>query len=72
MVSVVAGNGTRGFGGDGGAATSARIRDFTIAVDGRGNLYLAEDNGRRIRMVNTSGVIRSIAGHGPIDFGEDQ
>lgn len=72
VVSVVAGNGTRGFGGDGGAATSARIRDFTIAVDGRGNLYLAEESNGRIRMVNTSGVIRSIAGHGPIDFGEDQ
>ena len=72
VVSVVAGNGTHGFGGDGGPATKARIRDFTIAVDGRGNLYLAEESNGRIRMVNTSGVIRSIAGHGTIDFGEDQ
>ena len=67
MVSIVAGNGTRGFTGDGGPAIKAQIRAVTIATDGRGNLYLAEESNGRIRMVNTSGVIRTIAGHGPIE-----
>ena len=53
IITTVAGNGKRGFGGDGGAATSARLADpFSVAVDSAGNLYIAEEGNNRIRKVD--------------------
>jgi sugar lactone lactonase YvrE len=74
IISTVAGNGTKGFSGDGGPATQATISGAAaIAVDPSGNLFIADhpsaastispatDN-NRIRMVNTSGIITTVAG----------
>ncbi|MEX2299674.1 MAG: hypothetical protein WD733_01985 [Bryobacterales bacterium] len=60
---IVAGTGTRGFSGDGGPATAAQI-DFVagIAVDQEGNVFLADNNNHRIRKIDTSGVITTVAG----------
>ncbi|TDR46792.1 NHL repeat-containing protein [Tahibacter aquaticus] len=73
-ISTVAGNGymqTSGFGayggysGDGGAATNARLFwPAAVAVDAVGNLYIADTANNRIRKVNTSNVITTIAGGG--------
>ncbi|MCI0625520.1 MAG: IPT/TIG domain-containing protein [Acidobacteria bacterium] len=63
--SVVAGGGKAGFNGDGGPATSALLNFPTgVAVDGEGNLLIADSGNYRIRKVTTGGVIRSVAGKG--------
>ncbi|MBN8729002.1 MAG: hypothetical protein J0L64_00565 [Acidobacteria bacterium] len=63
VVTTVVGNGTPGFGGDGGAATAAQILSPKgMAVDGAGNLYFADTNNDRIRKVDTNGIITTVAG----------
>ncbi len=63
LVSTVAGNGTQGFSGDGGPATSAQINfPFALAADSAGNLFIAEDT--RIRRVDSKGIISTVAGTG--------
>jgi cysteine-rich repeat protein len=64
VITTVAGTGTSGFSGDGGAATSAQLDDPTgIAVDGLGTLYIADFNNHRIRRVDAmTGVITTVAG----------
>ncbi len=53
-----------GYSGDGGEATSAKLSEpFSIAVDGRGNLYIADYGISVIRKVNTDGIISTVAGH---------
>lgn len=67
LLSNVAGNGLFGFAGDGGAATAAACRvnePSGVAVDAAGNIYIADYGNNRIRMINTSGVISTIAGVG--------
>jgi len=63
MISTVAGNGTSGFSGDGGPAISASLNDPQgVAVDAAGNLYIADYGNNRIRKVNLSGIISTVAG----------
>jgi sugar lactone lactonase YvrE len=72
IISTVAGNGSRGFGGDGGAATSASLSDpIGIAVDASGNLYITDVGNQRIRKVNTSGIISTVVGNGSAGFSGD-
>ncbi|WP_456300541.1 NHL domain-containing protein [Spirosoma telluris] len=64
-ITTVAGNGTFGFSGDTGLATSAALAGPTgIAVDGAGRLFIADPNNQRIRQVATDGKITTIAGNG--------
>jgi len=62
--SIFAGNGTSGYSGDGGAATSATLHSpGGIAFDSAGNLYIADTNNNVIRKVTSStGIISTIAG----------
>ena len=65
MITTVAGNGEYGYSGDGGPATSARLRGpLSIAIDSAGNLYIAEQSSFRVRKVDAYGVITTIAGTG--------
>jgi trimeric autotransporter adhesin len=64
LVTVAGFQGTGADGGDGGKATSARIAPWGIAVDGSGNLYIAEQNSYRIRKVTPGGIISTVAGIG--------
>ena len=66
VITAVAGTGARGDSGDGGPATRARIATLTdLAVDGMGNLYIADDNSQRVRRVDArTGIIRTVAGTG--------
>ncbi len=65
IISTIAGNGTAGFSGDGGPATDAALYfPCGIAVDGAGNVYIADQVNYRIRKVNTAGIITTVAGNG--------
>src|SRR5215469_13563914 len=63
-ISTVAGTGTSGFSGDGGAATGAQLSGpISLAVDGSGNLYIADESNQRIRKIS-NGTITTVAGNG--------
>jgi hypothetical protein len=71
-ITTVAGNGTSGFAGDGGAATAASLSTPTgVALDLAGNLYFADSANRRIRKVDTGGTITTVAGNGLLGFAGD-
>jgi hypothetical protein len=72
-IYTVAGNGTAGYSGDGGPATSAKLNyPASAAVDGVGNLYIADTDNNRIREVSAAtGVINTIAGNGNGGFTGD-
>ena len=71
-ITTFAGTGTGGFSGDGGAATSARLNaPIAIAVDGQGNVYIADFNNARVRKVNPTGTITTFAGTGVPGFSGD-
>ena len=70
VLLTVAGTGTAGFSGDGGAATTALLdRPTSVALDGAGNLYIADTNNNRIRRVSAAGMIATVAGSGAADDG---
>ncbi len=72
IITTVAGSGNPGFSGDGGSALTAEIYFPTgIALDGAGNLYIADTYNNRIRMVAPSGVITTVAGSGVYGFSGD-
>ena len=72
IISTFAGNGISGFNGDGGPATSAQLNtQGGLAVDAAGNVYIADWANFRIRMVNTAGIISTIAGNGKFGFSGD-
>ncbi len=63
IISTVAGNGIRGFSGDGGPATSASLDlPWGVFVDELGNIFIADQKNKRIRIVDTSGIISTVAG----------
>jgi uncharacterized protein (TIGR03437 family) len=71
-ISTVAGNGTYGYAGDGGPATSAEFRDpYGLAADGAGNLYIADTYNYRVRVVSAAGTVTTVAGTGSCCFGGD-
>ena len=72
IVSTVAGNGTQGYGGDNGPATSAALNGpGGLAVDAAGNVYIADTQNNRVRMVNPTGTITTIVGDGKFAFKGD-
>ena len=63
IISTVVGTGVAGNYGDGGPAIYAQLnRPWAVVADAAGDLFIADYNNSRIRMVNTSGVITTIAG----------
>jgi sugar lactone lactonase YvrE len=72
IITSVAGNGANGFSGDGGAATNAALKyPSRVAVDSYGNLFIADWLNRRIREVNTNGIITTVAGTNNEGFSGD-
>ena len=72
IITTVAGNGTYGFSGDGGPATSATISyAYGLCVDKWGNIYIADSYNQRIRKVDTSGYIWTVAGSDSAGFSGD-
>ena len=66
LISTVAGTGSHGFSGDGGAATDAELnRPHSIAFDSSGRLYVCDIGNHRIRVVDLqSGMINTFSGTG--------
>ena len=69
VITTVAGNGTPGFSGDGGPATAATLGaehgPLGVALDGAGNLFIADGSFHRIRRVDAAtGIITTVAGTG--------
>jgi uncharacterized protein (TIGR03437 family) len=72
IISTIAGTGTAGFAGDGSAASKAQMNYPTgIAVDSSGNLYVADFLNLRVRKIDSSGNINSVAGNGVLSFSGD-
>ena len=72
-LTVVAGNGTHGYSGDGGPATSAALGIFGpegVAVDGSGNIFIADTDNSVIReVVASTGNIQTVAGNATLGAG---
>jgi sugar lactone lactonase YvrE len=72
IITTVAGTNSDGYSGDGGAAINAKLFVPTgVAVDGSGNLYIADQGNSRIRKVGTNGVITTVAGTNAYGFSGD-
>jgi|GEM_PF-2148788 len=79
IITTIAGNSAMvgygsagGFGGDGGPATAATLnRPLGIAIDGSGNIYVADGNNFRVRKINSAGIISTIAGTGTMGYSGD-
>ena len=71
-ITTFAGNGTPGYSGDNGPRTSAELNSpYGIAVDGTGNVYIADSGNNVIRKVATSGTITTFAGNGTPGYSGD-
>ena len=73
IITTVAGNGTYGFSGDGGPATSAALWNPTgVAADGSGNLFIADHDNQAVRRLDAAtGIITTVAGTGTPGFTGD-
>lgn len=72
VIATIAGVGQSGAGGDEGPAVSAALDGPQgVAVDGAGNVYLADTGNNRIREVTPDGIIHTIAGQGAAGFAGD-
>jgi sugar lactone lactonase YvrE len=71
IITTIVGTGETGYNGDGGLALNAKTVPLKIVVGKSGNLFIAEYDHNRIRMVNTAGVITTIVGNGVAGFSGD-
>ena len=72
LVTTVAGNGEQGVPRDGEDARAQPLVDpRAIALDSKGNLYICERAGHSLRMVDTAGKVRTVAGTGVAGFSGD-
>lgn len=71
-ITTIAGTGTAGYNGDGIQATSARLNNpHGVAVDGAGNVYVADPPNQRIRRISPAGIITTVAGTGSSGYNGD-
>ena len=72
IINTVAGNGSGGYSGDGGAATNASLYyPEGVAFDSTGNLFIADFVNNRIRKGTTNGIITTVAGNGSPGYSGD-
>jgi sugar lactone lactonase YvrE len=72
IITTIAGTGEPGSGGDGGAATDAELDEpYYLVVERDGSIIVADSGSARVRMIDTRGVITTIAGTGDAGFSGD-
>ena len=71
IITTIAGTGVYGYSGDGLAATTAELSDPVDITLDSGNLYIADRANHRIRKVDSSGIITTIAGTGEYEYSGD-
>ncbi len=72
IITTIAGNGRAGYGGDNGPALKASLNfPAGLCHDPAGNLYVADRNNHRVRRIDASGIITTVAGTGTPDWGGD-
>lgn len=72
ILATVAGNGSRGYSGDGGPATKAQLYSpFDVAIGPDGSLYISDLYNYRIRRVGADGVITTVVGTGVRGYSGD-
>jgi RHS repeat-associated protein len=72
IINTIAGNGTKGFSGDGGPATQAALfNPDGVALASDGSVYIADTENERIRRVGPDGIITTVAGNGSFCCGSD-
>jgi len=72
IISTIAGNSSKSYGGDGGAATNAFLaRPRGLSVDAQGNIYIADSDNNRIRLITAAGDIATVVGNGEQGFAGD-
>jgi len=72
LISTLAGNGNKTYSGDGAAATDASLaRPRGLSVDAIGNIYVADSDNNRIRLIAKTGTITTLAGNGSQGFTGD-
>ncbi len=72
IITTIAGTGTGGYNGDNILATSAELKGPTgVAVDAAGNVYIADNYNNRIRKIDATGIITTVAGNGTMGYSGD-
>ncbi len=71
IIRTIAGSGSSAYSGDGGLATNAGLFATAVAVDSLGNFYIGDQGNNRIRKVDTSGIITTVAGTNSTGFSGD-
>jgi DNA-binding beta-propeller fold protein YncE len=72
VISTICGTGERGFAGDGSAATRALLNEpYGVVVDRSGRVFFADRLNRRVRVIDTTGMIRTLTGDGSGVFSGD-
>jgi DNA-binding beta-propeller fold protein YncE len=72
VISTIGGTGERGFSGDGGAATQAMLNEpYGVSVDRSGTVYFADRLNRRVRRIDPSGIVTTLAGDGSGKYSGD-
>ena len=72
VITTIAGNGQCGYSGDGGPAVDAALSyPYQIALDGAGNLFIADRENQCVREISTSGIISTVAGNGTAGYSGD-
>jgi DNA-binding beta-propeller fold protein YncE len=65
IISTICGTGGRGFAGDGGVATRAQLNEpYGVVVDRSGRVFFADRKNQRVRVIDTTGIITTLAGGG--------
>ena len=72
IITTVAGNGTYGYSGNGGMATSAQLAwQMGVIADNAGNIYIGDHDNNVVRKVNSAGIITNFAGNGVLGYTGD-
>lgn len=72
IITTIAKSTALGFGGDGGSALLGQFyMPRALSVDSRGNVFVADSYNRRVRKIDTSGILSTVAGDGTASFSGD-